>query len=45
MLKGDDNGSSVAKYGTADEDNNNVVVFRLGELYLIRAEAGAQQGR
>ncbi len=42
-LVGDDNGWSVAKYGTADEDNNNVVVFRLGEMYLIRAEARAQQ--
>jgi hypothetical protein len=34
-----------AKYGTADEDNNNVVVFRLGEMYLIRAEARTQQGK
>lgn len=42
-LVGDDNGWSVAKYGTADEDNNNIVVFRLGEMYLIRAEARAQQ--
>ncbi|MBL7875331.1 MAG: RagB/SusD family nutrient uptake outer membrane protein [Cyclobacteriaceae bacterium] len=45
LLKGNDNGWSVAKYGTADEDNNNVVVFRLGEIYLIRAEARAQQGK
>ncbi len=42
-LVGNDNGWAVAKYGTADEDNNNVVVFRLGEMYLIRAEARAQQ--
>jgi hypothetical protein len=43
-LKGSDNGWSVAKYGTADEDNNNVVVFRLAEMYLIRAEARARLG-
>jgi len=43
-LVGADNGWSVAKYGTADQDNNNVVVFRLAEMYLIRAEARAQQG-
>lgn len=43
LLQGSDNGWSVAKYGTADEDNNNVVVLRLGEMYLIRAEARAQQ--
>jgi starch-binding outer membrane protein, SusD/RagB family len=43
-LKGNDNGWSVAKYGTIDQDNNNVTVFRLGEMYLIRAEARAQQG-
>lgn len=41
-LSGTDNGWSVAMYGTADADNNNVVVFRLGEMYLIRAEARAQ---
>lgn len=41
-LNGTDNGWSVAKYGTADADNNNVVVFRLAEMYLIRAEARAQ---
>ncbi|HOY49439.1 MAG TPA: RagB/SusD family nutrient uptake outer membrane protein, partial [Flavobacteriales bacterium] len=40
-LKGNDNGYSVAKYGTADANNNNVVVFRLGEMHLIRAEARA----
>jgi starch-binding outer membrane protein, SusD/RagB family len=43
-LVGADNGWSVAKYGTADQDNNNVVVFRLAELHLIRAEARAKQG-
>ncbi|MEJ1240178.1 RagB/SusD family nutrient uptake outer membrane protein [Chryseolinea sp. T2] len=42
-LGGVDNGWSVAKYGTADENNNNVVAFRLPEMYLIRAEARAQQ--
>jgi len=45
LLRGNDNGWSVAKYGTADQDNNNVVVFRLGEIYLIRAEARARQGQ
>jgi len=45
LLKGNDNGWSVAKYGTADQDNNNVVVFRLGEIYLIRAEARARQAK
>lgn len=44
-LKGNDNGWSVAKYGTAVEDNNNIVVFRLPEIYLIRAEARAQLGK
>jgi len=43
-LAGNDNGWSVAKYGTPDEDNNNVVVFRLAEMYLIRAEARAHLG-
>ncbi len=38
-LQGNDNGWSVAKYGTAVEDNNNIVVFTLPEMYLIRAEA------
>ena len=41
-LNGSDNGWSVAKYGTPDADNNNVVALRLGEMYLIRAEARAQ---
>lgn len=44
-LGGADNGWSVAKYGTADEDNNNIIIFRLGEIYLIRAEARAQLNR
>jgi hypothetical protein len=44
-LKGADNGWAVDKYGTQDEDNNNVVVFRLGEMYLIRAEARARQNK
>ena len=43
--KGNDNGWSLNKYGTKDQDNNNYVVFRLGEMYLIRAEARAQQGK
>ncbi|MBX2896265.1 MAG: RagB/SusD family nutrient uptake outer membrane protein [Cyclobacteriaceae bacterium] len=43
-LKGNDNGWSVAKYGTADENNNNVIVFRLAEMHLIRAEARARLG-
>ena len=40
-LKGTDNGWTVSKYGTADESNNNVIVFRLAEMFLIRAEARA----
>jgi starch-binding outer membrane protein, SusD/RagB family len=43
-LSGRDNGWRVLKYGTADEDNNNILVFRLGEMYLIRAEARARLG-
>jgi hypothetical protein len=42
-LAGVDNGWTVLKYGSKDEDNNNVVVFRLAEMYLIRAEARANQ--
>ncbi|MEK6783249.1 MAG: RagB/SusD family nutrient uptake outer membrane protein [Bacteroidota bacterium] len=42
QLNGNDNGWSVAKYGTADQDNNNVVALKLGEMYLIRAEARVQ---
>jgi len=38
-LRGADNGYHVAKYGTADSDNNNILVFGLPEMYLIRAEA------
>lgn len=44
-LAGADNGWSVIKYGTPDADNNNVVVFRLAEMYLIRAEARAKQNK
>jgi hypothetical protein len=43
--RGRDNGWTVTKYGTPDQGNNNICVFRLGEIYLIRAEARAQQGR
>ncbi len=42
--KGNDNGWTIRKYGTAIETNANLVVFRLAEMYLIRAEAKAQQG-
>lgn len=41
-LGGIDNGWTVAKYGTADEDNNNIIIFRIAEMYLIRAEANVQ---
>jgi hypothetical protein len=44
-LKGNDNGWQVAKYGTAVQDNNNVMIFRLAEMYLIRAEARALQAK
>ncbi|TDB61384.1 RagB/SusD family nutrient uptake outer membrane protein [Arundinibacter roseus] len=43
--RGNDNGWSVVKYGSPDEANNNITIFRLAELYLIRAEARARQGR
>ncbi|GAB3893890.1 RagB/SusD family nutrient uptake outer membrane protein [Larkinella knui] len=43
--RGNDNGWTVRKYGTATDGNSNVVVFRLAEMYLIRAEARAQQGK
>ena len=43
--RGSDNGWTVRKYGTASEDNNNIVYMRLAEMYLIRAEARAQQGK
>ena len=43
QLGGVDNGWSVLKYGTADEENNNIYVFRLAEMYLIRAEARANR--
>ncbi len=43
--RGNDNGFAVAKYGTADENNNNIVLYRLAEMYLIRAEARAQQNK
>lgn len=42
--QGNDNGWTVRKYGTALAGNANIVVFRLAEMYLIRAEARAQQG-
>ncbi|WP_080236516.1 RagB/SusD family nutrient uptake outer membrane protein [Spirosoma rigui] len=44
-LRGNDNGWTVRKYGTASEDNNNIVLIRLAEMHLIRAEARAQLGR
>lgn len=44
-LRGSDNGWTVRKYGTASEDNNNIVLMRLAEMYLIRAEARAQQSK
>ncbi len=43
--RGRDNGWSVAKYGSPDQANNNITIFRLAEQYLIRAEARARQGR
>lgn len=44
-LKGNDNGWEVAKYGTAVQDNNNLYVFRLAEMFLIRAEARTYLGK
>ncbi len=41
-MGGIDNGWTVAKYGTADQDNNNIIIFRIAEMYLIRAEANVQ---
>ena len=43
--RGNDNGFSVRKYGTVDEGNNNITLFRLAEMYLIRAEARVQQAK
>jgi hypothetical protein len=43
--RGNDNGWTVRKYGTATDGNSNMVVFRLAEMYLIRAEARAQLGK
>ncbi len=43
--QGNDNGWTVTKYGTPDQSNNNITLFRLAETYLIRAEARAQQGK
>ncbi len=43
--QGRDNGWTVTKYGTPDQGNNNISVFRLAEMYLVRAEARAQQNR
>jgi hypothetical protein len=42
--KGIDNGWNVTNYGTSDSGNDNIVVFRLGEMYLIRAEARVMLG-
>ncbi|MDW7694101.1 RagB/SusD family nutrient uptake outer membrane protein [Flammeovirgaceae bacterium SG7u.111] len=39
LIKGSDNGWTVSRYGPFD----NVPVFRLAEMYLIRAEARAQK--
>jgi len=42
--KGADNGFQVAKYGTSDSGNINILVFGLPEMYLIRAEARTKLG-
>lgn len=44
-VRGNDHGWSVRKYGTAVEDNNNIMVFGLPEMILIRAEARAMAGK
>jgi hypothetical protein len=44
-LKGADNGWQVTNYGTSVENNDNIVVFRLAEMYLIRAEARNMLGK
>jgi starch-binding outer membrane protein, SusD/RagB family len=43
--KGSDNGWVLRKYGTRDDSNRNFVIFRLAEMYLIRAEARANQNK
>ncbi|GAB3168051.1 RagB/SusD family nutrient uptake outer membrane protein [Telluribacter humicola] len=43
--RGRDNGWTVMKYGSPDDANNNIHIFRLAEMYLIRAEARARLGR
>ncbi|GAB4396940.1 MAG: RagB/SusD family nutrient uptake outer membrane protein [Microscillaceae bacterium] len=40
-----DNGWTVIKYEDQNSGNNNIPVFRTAEMYLILAEACAQQGR
>jgi hypothetical protein len=43
-FKGADNGYQVAEYGTKDSGNDNILVFGLPEMYLIRAEARTMLG-